>query len=56
MLQTVVEKLVGNPDLLKQWKEGAVRFEGLSQTEELALADVFDSQNTGEIMKMSFWK
>ncbi|MCD5324313.1 MULTISPECIES: competence pheromone ComX [Pontibacillus] len=55
MLQSVVEKLMGNQSLLQQWKEGQVQFDGLTKTEELALADVF-SENTGEVMKMSFWK
>jgi len=57
MLQTVVEKLVESPDLLKQVREGNASLAGISETEKAAILDVFeeDSQEN-TVLGICYWK
>ncbi len=57
MLQTVVEKLVKNPDLLKQVQEGNASLAGVSETEQAAILDVFENNKPENTMLgICYWK
>lgn len=56
MLQTVVEKLTESPKLVEQIRRGDLRLEGISETEQAALIDVFDENQAQTTLGICYWK
>ena len=55
MLQNVVEYLMQNPDVKEKVKEGTASLIGLTEIEQKAVLDIFESSGSTSVSPLVFW-
>ncbi|MHB8072572.1 competence pheromone ComX [Desulfosporosinus fructosivorans] len=55
MMQNVVEYLMQNPDVREKVQEGTASLIGLTEMEQKAVLDVFESSGSTSISPLVFW-
>ncbi|SHI44401.1 competence pheromone ComX [Desulfosporosinus lacus] len=55
MLQNVVEYLIQNPDVKERVQEGTASLIGLTEMEQKAVLDVFESPDCTSVSPLLYW-